>query len=87
MAAILAITDEGSDSVSILLGKAHGAFDAVHGYHTGDAPRAIAVGDFDHDGDADLAVADAGADAVSVLLNTGTGAFAAKAVPARRFGA
>ncbi len=45
-------------------------------FTTGDAPRAVAVGDFDRDGHADLAVANAGTgDSVSILMGNGNGTF------------
>jgi hypothetical protein len=42
----------------------------------GDAPRGIAIGDVDLDGDLDVAVANATSDDVSVLLNRGDATFA-----------
>jgi hypothetical protein len=52
---------------------------------TGNGPRAIAVGDFNEDGDQDLAVANYSSNNVTVLLGNGAGAFS----PARNspFGA
>src|SRR5712691_6036252 len=46
-------------------------------FHLGDAPVALAVGDVNGDGRADLVSANAGANKVSVLLGLGDGAFAA----------
>jgi hypothetical protein len=45
-------------------------------YDAGDAPYAVAVGDFDGDGHPDLAVANRGDNTVSLLLNLGDGSFA-----------
>ena len=45
-------------------------------FDTGSAPRAIAIGDLNNDGRADLAVANAGSNSVAVLLGIGGGAFA-----------
>lgn len=56
-------------------------FVAPERYATGEAPRAVAVGDLDNDGFPDIAVANHGSHDVSVLLNDGTGRFGAE----RRF--
>src|SRR5262245_29299306 len=45
-------------------------------YAAGDAPRSVAVGDFNGDGLPDLAVANQFSDTVSVLLGDGKGTFA-----------
>ncbi len=45
----------------------------------GNAPRAIALGDFNNDGKPDLAVANSGANNITILLGNGSGGFAAAA--------
>jgi uncharacterized protein (TIGR03437 family) len=45
----------------------------------GNAPRAIALGDFNNDGKPDLAVANSGANNITVLLGNGSGGFTAAA--------
>src|SRR5262249_45441628 len=44
-------------TVSVLLGNGDGTFQAVTNYAVGSDPRAVAVGDFNADGNQDLAVA------------------------------
>jgi hypothetical protein len=64
----LAVTNAGSNSVSVLLGLGSGQFDAALDFPTGAEPQAVAVGDVNRDGKPDLAVANASGDSVSVLL-------------------
>ena len=63
-------------TVSVLLGKGDGTFQAPVKYTVGNTPRSVAVGDFNGDGKADLAVANLW-DGVSVLLGNGDGTFQA----------
>ena len=51
-------------------------------FAAGDTPQAVATGDFNGDGHADLAVADWWADSVSILLGDGLGGFATPATHA-----
>jgi hypothetical protein len=84
----LAVTNGGSNSVSILLGdgsggKGDGTFTAKVDYPTGNNPLYIATGDFNSDGILDLAATNAGSDSVSILLGDGSdgkgdGTFSAK---------
>lgn len=62
--------------VAILLGLGDGRF-VVHpeALIAGDAPRSVAVGDFDGDGRHDLAVANWGGDTVSTYFGNGDGTF------------
>jgi hypothetical protein len=60
-----------SGSVSIRLGNGDGTLGSPTSFATGADPVALAVGDFDFDGDPDLATADRSPDKVSVLTNTG----------------
>lgn len=74
-----AIANEGSNSVSILLGTGDGNFQAAVTYMVGELPTAIVAGDFNHDGHLDLAVANYGDPThggnVSILLGKGDGTF------------
>jgi hypothetical protein len=77
----LAVANNGSNTVSTLLGTGTGSFGAKTDFGTGTRPISIAVGDFNGDGKLDLAVANennGGAGTVSILLGTGTGSFGAK---------
>jgi hypothetical protein len=74
----LAVTNQSSNTVSVLLGNGDGSFGASVDYGTGGVPISVAIGDLSGDGKADLAVANYGG-AVSVLLGNGDGTFGAKA--------
>jgi hypothetical protein len=65
----LAVANQGSATVSILLGNGNGTFGAPTNFAVGSAPSSVAVGDFDGDGRQDLAVADQFSNTVSILLN------------------
>jgi hypothetical protein len=54
----MAVTNTASDTVSVLLGKGDGTFDAATDYAAGDEPYSVAVDDFNGDEKLDLAVAD-----------------------------
>jgi predicted nucleotidyltransferase len=68
----LAVANEVSDNVSVLLGDGSGGFGAASNFGVGDGPRSVAVGDFNGDSDPDLAVANFDSDNVSVLLGDGS---------------
>src|SRR5437899_4410384 len=53
----LAVADNGSNTVSVLLGRGDGTFGAARSFPTGNGPRCVIVADFNGDGIADLAVA------------------------------
>src|SRR5438045_1435802 len=73
----IALVNQGSSSVSILLGNGNGTFGPSANFATGAGPRSLAVGDFNGDGKPDIATAnDSG---TSILLNNGAGAFASPA--------
>ena len=73
----LAVANENSDNVSLLLGTAGGAFTAPTNFAAGDGPRSVAVGDFNGDARPDLAIANDISDNVSILLGNGSGGFGA----------
>ena len=76
------VTANGGDStVSVLLGKGDGSFQAKGDYATGPSARAVAVGEFNGDGKQDVATRNTdghGLGSVSVLLGNGDGTFRAK---------
>jgi hypothetical protein len=67
----LAVANFGSNTVSILLGKGDGTFQAATTYNVGTSPLALARGDFNGDGILDLVVANSGANTVTVLTGNG----------------
>ncbi len=69
----LAVANQSSNTVSIVLGKGDGTFQAAQNSATGFGPRSVAVGDFNGDGKLDLVTADAYG--MSVLLGNGDGSF------------
>jgi len=71
----LAVANEYSDDVSILLGNGDGTFQPQVTYAVGSYPTAIVAGDFTGDGHLDLAVANSQGSTVSVLLGNGDGTF------------
>ncbi|MEG4545098.1 FG-GAP-like repeat-containing protein [Microcoleus sp. Aus8_D2] len=73
----LAVANQGSDSVSILLGNGTGGFDpAPIATLTASSARSIAVGNFNNDNFPDLAVVGSGSgSALSIFLGNGTGGF------------
>jgi dienelactone hydrolase len=76
----MAVANNASASVSILLGKGHGMFKSAADYGLGFGshhPNSAAVGDFNGDGKLDLVVANGGSNDVSVFLGNGDGTFRA----------
>ena len=73
----LAVTNDGSDNVSILLGGPGQSFLAATNYGAGDHPSSVAVGNFAGDSDPDLAVANGASNTVSILLGAVGGTFSA----------
>ena len=63
----LAVANETSNTVSVLLGNGNGTFAAKVDYATGGYPNAVAVGDFNGDNKPDLDVANYSSDTVSIL--------------------
>ncbi len=73
-----AVANRDDNTVSILLGTNEGgvrSYRNVASYGVGYAPRAVAINDFNGDGNPDLAVVNRGSDTVTILTNIGTGAF------------
>jgi hypothetical protein len=68
-------TNQGNGSVSVLLNNGDGTFGTAVNYPTGYFPRAVAVGDFNGDGNLDLAVANEGTSTVTIMLGNGAGSF------------
>ncbi len=71
----LAVTNSGTNDVSILLGNGDGTFGAATNLTVGTSPVFVALEDLNGDGKLDLAVVNAGSNDVSILLGTGTGSF------------
>ena len=65
----------GPSIVTVMLGKGDGTFQPLTNYAVGTGPTAVAVGDFNGDGFADLAVTNFGTNNVSILLGNGDGTF------------
>ncbi len=73
----LAVANNGSDNVSVLLGVGDGTFGAAVNFGAGAAPSSVVLADLDRDGKLDLAVANSGDDDVTILFGDGAGAFPA----------
>ena len=75
----LAVANGKAGTVTVLLGKGNGTFTAASGspITVGTAPDALAVADFNANGNPDLAVANRGSNTVTVLLGNGDGTFTA----------
>jgi hypothetical protein len=73
----IAVGNNGSANVTILLGDGKGGFSEAPGspFAAGNSPNDIAVGDVDHDGRLDLAFANHDTHYVTVLLGNGRGQF------------
>jgi len=77
----LAVVNQGTGTVTIMLGSSDGTFTMGQSYPAGTNPRMVVVSDFNSDGAADLAVVDSGAgpgtSGVSVLMGNNDGTFQA----------
>lgn len=74
------------NTVSVLLGRGHGAFQPQQTYIVGRVPWSVAVSDFNHDGAADVVTANAHDNTVSVLVGRGDGSFQPQQTYAVGFG-
>jgi hypothetical protein len=71
----IAVANNVSNTVAVLLGKSTGGFAAATTYPAGTGPAAVAIADLNGDGRQDLAVPNAGSANVSVLLGQAGGGF------------
>src|SRR5215472_8721224 len=71
----LAVANDGSSTISILLGKGHGTFEVAVDFPAGTNPSSIVVDDFNGDGVQDLALVNRLSTTVSVLFGNGDGTF------------
>jgi hypothetical protein len=86
----IAVANNLSGDVSILLGNGDGTFTTKSTPSAGTGANWLAVGDFNEDGNLDLAVANCGctgAGGVSILLGNGDGTFTLKSSPNTGIGA
>ncbi|MBZ5551584.1 MAG: VCBS repeat-containing protein [Acidobacteriia bacterium] len=71
----LAVVNEDTSTVAVLLGNGDGTFLLFQSFVIGLGPRSLAVGDVDGDGKLDLVVANRLSNSVSILLGNGDGTF------------
>jgi parallel beta-helix repeat protein len=71
----IAVVNESTNNVSILLGNGDGSFDPAVHYETGTYPCMVRTHDFNSDGNLDIAVTNESSQDVSILLGTGDGTF------------
>ncbi len=75
----IAVSNQVSNDVSILLGNGNGTFNPASPVPAGSGPYSIVAGKFNADNNFDLAVANSGSNNVSILLGNGDGTFTAGA--------
>lgn len=73
----LAVTNQVTNDVSILLGNGDGSFQSQMLFTAGSSPYAVVAGKFDADNNIDLAVANSASNNISILLGNGNGTFSA----------
>jgi hypothetical protein len=71
----LAVANNESANVSVLLGDGNGSFGPATNFGTGTSPVSLATGELNGDGFDDLAVANFSSDSASVLFGDGAGSF------------
>ncbi|HZR43545.1 MAG TPA: choice-of-anchor P family protein [Ktedonobacteraceae bacterium] len=71
----IVVTNQHSNSISILLNNGDGSFQLSQTITVGVTPEGVAVGDFNGDGKPDIVVTNYNSNTISVLLNNGTGSF------------
>ena len=76
----VAVSNQGSASVSVLLGDGKAGFAAETRYAVGDSPGSLIVTDINADGRLDLVVTNIGADSISFLVGRGDGTFVATVI-------
>ena len=83
----IAVANQGSNTVSILLGNGSGSFTPGVTLNTGNSPSALAVGDFNGDGHPDLVVANTADSSLTIFLGDGKGGFTAASTLITQLGA
>jgi hypothetical protein len=71
----LAVTNWGSDSVSVLKNNGDGTYQTSINFGVGDGPQSVFCADLDNDNDLDLAVANYSSYNISILKNNGNGTY------------
>jgi hypothetical protein len=71
----LAVANEGTNNVSILLGKGFGQFTPAAPVPVGTLPSSVVTGKFNGDAFTDLAIASVGDDNIAIKLGNGNGGF------------
>ncbi|HEY0462450.1 MAG TPA: VCBS repeat-containing protein [Pyrinomonadaceae bacterium] len=75
----LAVANQVTNDVSVLLGNGDGTFGGQSLFSAGSGPYGIVAGKFNADNNWDLAVTNSGSNNVSILLGNGSGGFSAAA--------
>ena len=73
----VAVANQSSNNVSILLGNGSGSFNGATNFGAGGSPVSVAVGDFNRDGIQDLVAGNPFSGNISILLGDGSGGFSA----------
>ncbi len=77
----LAVVNQATNNVSVLLGNPAGGFFPAVIYATGSVPNAITCADFNGDNISDLAIANEGSGDVTILLGSASGVFTPSTIP------